>query len=140
ALIGRDDVAQLVEPDRARRFVEVPRAHRALVPAAMHRREPAELGEAAPEMVELGARARGAALDVALRQHRGVDRAGAGAADALDAELPVLEQAVEHAPGEGAMRAATLQREIDGAQIRGFALGHARHSATAASAASRSSY
>src|SRR6185437_7838645 len=115
------DVAQLVEPDRARRFVEVPRAHRALIPAAMHRREPAELGEPAPEMVELGARALGAALEVALRQHRGVDGASAGAADALDAELPVLEQAVEHAPGEGAMRAAALERQVDGARLRGFA-------------------
>ncbi len=27
---------------------------------------------------------------------------------------PVLEQRVEHAPGEGAMRAAALQREVDG--------------------------
>ena len=31
----------------------------------------------------------------------------------LDLEAPVLEERVEHAPGEGAMRAAALQREID---------------------------
>src|SRR5260370_37188650 len=103
----------------------------------MDGREPAELAQAAPEAVELGARAGGAALAVPLRQQRRIDGAGAGAADALDADPVVLEQPVEHAPGEGAVGAAALQREIDGAPIvrrLGLGLGHRLHSATAASA------
>ena len=49
-----------------------------------------------------------AALDEALRQDRGVHRAGAGAADAFERDALVLEQPVEHAPREGAVRTATL--------------------------------
>ena len=33
--------------------------------------------------------------------------------DGLDGEPALLEQAVQHAPGEGAVRAATLQRQVD---------------------------
>ena len=92
-----------------------------------------------PEAIELGARAGGAALDVPLRHQRRIDGAGAGAADALDVDLVVLEQPVEHAPGEGAMGAAALQREIDNAPIiRRLGLGHGCYS-TAASAAACSS-
>ena len=43
----------------------------------------------------------------------GIDRAGRRAGNALDLEPPVLEQMIEHAPGEGAVGAAALQRQID---------------------------
>src|SRR5204862_3751035 len=49
----------------------------------------------------------------ALRDHGGVHGAGAGGGDAVDEEAVVRQQSVEHAPGEGAMRAPALQREID---------------------------
>ena len=42
-----------------------------------------------------------------------VDGAGAGRAHPGDVERLVLEQPVEHAPGEGAVRAATLERQIE---------------------------
>jgi len=49
----------------------------------------------------------------AVGEHHGVHRAGAGAAQPVD-EQPVVEhQALEHAPGEGAMRAAALQGDVD---------------------------
>ena len=53
-----------------------------------------------------------------------VHGAGAGAADAGDLEPAVLEQPVEHAPGEGAVRAAALQRQVDplGAAAADFAM------------------
>ena len=44
----------------------------------------------------------------------GVHGAGAGRADALELDRLLLEQAVEHAPGEGAVRAAALEGEVDG--------------------------
>src|SRR5581483_12437783 len=49
----------------------------------------------------------------ALQHDRGIDRAGAGAAHRLELDATVLDQRVEHAPGEGSMRAAALQCEID---------------------------
>src|SRR5262249_46343422 len=42
-------------------------------------------------------------------QDGGIHRARAGAADADDVELRLFEQSIEHAPCEGAMRAATLE-------------------------------
>ena len=59
------------------------------------------------------ARALGAAFGVTVGQHRGVHGAGRGPGNAVDLEPRLFEQAIEHAPGEGAMRAAALEREID---------------------------
>ena len=66
-----------------------------------------------PETVERGACAIRAARGPALGERHGIHRPGAGAADALDGNAR-LEQAVEHAPGVGAMRATALQREGEG--------------------------
>ncbi len=80
------------------------------------------------------ARALAAAVGQAIGQHGGVHRAGAGRADALDGDALVLEQAVEHAPGEGAVRAAALQRQVDGLDRRaGVALAAASRSSSARS-------
>ncbi len=46
-------------------------------------------------------------------QHHGVDGSRRGAGNALDDKPLVAQKLFEHAPGEGAMRAAALQREID---------------------------
>ena len=54
------------------------------------------------------------ALGIAAGQGHGVDRAGAGAAQALERDALVRQQRVEHAPGEGAVRAAALQSQIEG--------------------------
>ena len=77
-----------------------------------------EIGDAGlrhrlPHGPELGAGARPAALGEARRQGDGIDGAGAGGADPADVEGLVLEQAIEHAPGEGAVRAAPLERQIE---------------------------
>ena len=48
-----------------------------------------------------------------MLERGGVHRAGRGGGDALDLDVVVLEQPVERAPGEGAVRAAALQREVD---------------------------
>src|SRR6476620_1070768 len=46
-------------------------------------------------------------------EHDRIDGAGARSGDALEFEPAFLEQAIEHAPGEGAVAAAALQRQID---------------------------
>src|SRR5208283_5441724 len=50
-------------------------------------------------------------------QQNGVDRAGARAADRVKLHV-ILDQAVEHAPGEGAERAATLKGEREAPLLR----------------------
>ena len=47
------------------------------------------------------------------RHARAVHRAGRSPRDSRNDEAPVFQQMVEHAPGEGAMRAAALQCQID---------------------------
>ena len=54
------------------------------------------------------ARARGATFRHAMGQRHRVHGAGAGAADALDLDALVLQEAIEHAPGERAVGAAAL--------------------------------
>ena len=73
----------------------------------------AGFGHRLPHGPQLRLRARTAAFSQARRERHGVDCAGAGAADPADVDGLLLEQAIEHAPGEGAMRAAALQREIE---------------------------
>ena len=48
----------------------------------------------------------------AIGEERGIQRAGARAAHALDLDALILEQPVEHAPRERAVRAAALQGEV----------------------------
>ena len=54
----------------------------------------------------------------ALGHGDGVHGAGTGAADAIEAEIAVLQQGIEHAPGKGAVRAAALQGQADGGSFR----------------------
>ena len=51
----------------------------------------------------------------AVRQRHRVHGTGAGAAQAVEPEAAVFQQGVEHAPGEGAVRAAALQGQVQGA-------------------------
>jgi len=50
---------------------------------------------------------------VTVGHHRGIHGAGRGPGYGLDREPRLLEQPVEHPPGEGAVRAAALQGEVD---------------------------
>ena len=68
----------------------------------------------APEIGEPLARLVGSAAGEPVGQHDRVDRSRRSAGNTLDLETAVVEQLVEDAPGEGAVRAAALQREIDG--------------------------
>jgi hypothetical protein len=92
----------------ARQEREQPVHHRAL-----QRRQVAAEARRFPEIGEPLARFVRSAAPEPVGQHHGVDRAGRGAGNALDREPAVFEQMLEHAPGEGAVRAPALQREID---------------------------
>src|SRR5579883_760363 len=116
-LIGREEQRQLFHPERDRAAVEIPGALELLDPGAANGIVPADLGHAAPETIERGARPGGPALVEALRQDGAVHRPGARPADPFDLDPLVLEQAVEHAPGESAMRAAALERQVDPAAL-----------------------
>src|ERR1700731_2340133 len=53
------------------------------------------------------------AANETIVQHDGVDGASRCAGDPVDLQPAVLEQSIEHAPGERAMGTAALEREID---------------------------
>jgi hypothetical protein len=69
--------------------------------------------QSGPEARQLFERAGRAVLDQSGRDQDGVDRAGAGAADGAERQAALLKQAIQRAPGEGAVRAAALQRQIE---------------------------
>src|SRR5262249_429546 len=72
-----------------------------------------------PEFREALARLRWPAAGEAVGQHHGVHGSGGCSGNSADREPPVLEQIIEHAPGERAVRAAALQREIDALRVGG---------------------
>ena len=84
-------------------MVERPAAEQPVERAALQRAEGGSLGDLAPERFEFLARALVAGLGMTVGHHGGVHGAGRGARDGLDGELALLEQAVQHAPGEGAV-------------------------------------
>ena len=74
---------------------------------------------------------------MAVRQDGRIHRAGRGAGNALDLQTPLFEQTIQHAPGERAVSAATLQREVDQNWIAvtlcrciGRSVGHFAHQGT----------
>jgi hypothetical protein len=93
------------------------------------------LGDPSPERVESLPRALAPPDRQSVGENHGVHRPGARRADAFDGEALFLEQTVEGAPSEGAVRAAALKGEIDGLDpvrggaggepVRFHALGHA---------------
>ncbi|MNN51013.1 hypothetical protein D3C81_1656280 [compost metagenome] len=115
---------ELVRRQQAQRNVGHGVQRRMVQPQGMAGLEPGHPAERAialrrvrdrePERVQGLARAGAAALQQPVGQHRAVHGAGAGGADALDRQPAVLQQAVEHAPGEGAVHAAALQGKRHG--------------------------
>ncbi len=93
--------------------VALQRAEHPVEEAALARREVPVEADLAPEPLEPGARALRPTLEPAVDHHHGVHRAGARARHRLEAQAAVLDQRVEDAPGEGAVRAAALKRERD---------------------------
>src|ERR1700730_6142732 len=108
-LIWRPHTREHLLPQEDRIALQVPRARR-----ARHRRwcEAGIAREAAhvlPVVRERLSRFGSAAAPQPIGQNAGVHRAGARSADTNDLESWLLQQPVEHAPSERAVRAATLQ-------------------------------
>ena len=99
-LIGRDHAGHDVEGDLAGA-------------AATQRREARGVGRSAPQGLQLGPGALRPVFQEAGCQGDGIEGAGAGAADPVEAGPAVLQEAVQHAPGEGAVGTAALKRQVE---------------------------
>ena len=119
-LAQRVDVERVGLVGRKTRQRTRQRAHHQLGQARRAFAGGAQFHDLVPHAGQAGARAFVRVLLVrhglrpAVRQRHGIDGAGAGAADAGEVEAPVLQQRVQHAPGEGAVRAAALQGQVNG--------------------------
>src|SRR5262245_19078997 len=67
----------------------------------------------APETCETLARFFRSTASETVGQNDGVDRAGRRAGNSLDCQSAIIEEVIEHAPGECAERAASLQCQVD---------------------------
>ena len=121
-VVGRHQARHEIHRDIDRRGIERPAAENHVERPALERAEAGGVRDAPPEGLERLARAGRPALLMAVDQHRGVHRARGCPGDAVDLEPGLFQQTIEHAPGERAMRAAALQREIDEDGLRAIGL------------------
>ena len=129
--VGRDQPRHQVHGDEAWRVVERPVAAQPVERRALERAEGRRARHPPPEVLERSAGGLAAADGHAMGEDRGVHRAGRGAGDRLDLDPGLLQQPVEHAPGQGAVRSAALQRQVDQQRFSpcGFLDGGFRHDA-----------
>ena len=126
-VIGRHQARHEIHRDIHGRRIERPAPEQHVERPALERTEAGGVRDAAPERPKRLTRAGSPAQLMAIDQHRGVHRAGGGAGDAVDRKPRLLEQTVEHAPGEGAVRPAALEGEIDQDGLARHRLGFGRH-------------
>src|SRR5262249_2546908 len=94
------------------RSVERPAAEHDVERCAAEGTEQCRVGNATPELLERGLGTVGAAGRLAADKDGCVHGAGRGSGNALDLQARLLQQAIEHSPGEGAVRASALKREV----------------------------
>ena len=111
-LIGREHAGHEVEEDVDGGMLEPMVAGGPVVPRGLQTAPLCQARDPLPEVRERGRRARAPTDGETVGEHDRVHSAGTGRADAVDLEPRLLHEPVEHAPGEGAMGAAALQREI----------------------------
>ena len=119
-IIGRGDALQHVEPEIGGRPVETPKTERGVDRVGTQRAQLPHIAYRLPESGESCARFGRPPIVHSLRCHNRIDSAGAGAAYAFDPEPIILENPVENAPGERAMRPAALKREVDRLDVMRF--------------------
>jgi len=86
----------------------------AVVPRRLQKARLGDLSHLLPEIRQRRLGSFAASERETVRQHDCVHRPGACCAHSIDLKAGLLEQALQNAPGESAMRASTLEREIDG--------------------------
>src|SRR5262249_34071321 len=101
------------EGKKHRRRIQRPTSEQNVERATAKRAQQRRVGHASPEMLEPRSRALGSAFGIAIDQHGGVHRPGRWPRNALEAQPGLLEQAIEHAPSEGAVGPAPLKRKIN---------------------------
>ena len=112
-LVGREQARHEIHRDEGGRIIERPAAHEHIEGCALERAEPGSLGHLAPECLQGSAGIPGPALGETVGEHHGVHGARRRSRDAVDAEPRLLQQPIEDAPGEGAVRASALERQIN---------------------------
>jgi hypothetical protein len=111
-VIGREHARSEIQGQEQRRIVEGPSAHQDIQGASPKWAERGGARNAAPEILERAPGALRLRRRMAVRQHGGTRGPGGCARNAFDPQLRLFQQSIEHAPSEGAVRAAALQREI----------------------------
>src|SRR5262245_16677142 len=94
-------------------MVERPAPHQTVDRGTLQRAEHCGPGDPVPVGIERRACARRSAFGPTVGEHRGIHGACRGAGNRLDPQPWLLEQAIEHAPRERAVRSPALQGEID---------------------------
>ncbi|MSP47076.1 MAG: hypothetical protein EXQ83_14810 [Xanthobacteraceae bacterium] len=112
-VVGREIARHRVEPGLHRPAGDRKEREQPFGDGAIESRHVAVAACRAPEIPEALARLRRPAAGEAVGHHHRIERAGGRAGNSLDFDPPVLQQFVEHAPSERAMRAAAQQREVD---------------------------
>ena len=113
-LIGRQDAAERVDEHVVRRLIEAEIRVHLIEDGRRDEARRGDLRHLLPEIPQSFACAFAAVERKPVGEHDRIDAAGAGRRDAVEADPVVFENPIEHAPGEGAVAAAALQRQIDG--------------------------
>jgi hypothetical protein len=108
--VRRDDPRHQIHHEIAEGRVERPTVHQPVERRSLDWTEPCSVCNPTPIGVEGRPCALGAAPHEAANQNRAVHCAGGCAGDRFDLQPRLLEEAVEHAPGERAMGSAALER------------------------------
>ena len=127
-LIGREHARHQIHGDESRGIIERPTSEQHIERRALEGAELGGLRHFPPERLQARAGAIGAVRGITIDHDGAVHGSGRGARDTIEAKPVLLQQAVEHAPGEGAMRAAALQREVDENGVAACHVAHLRGS------------
>ena len=112
-IVRREHARHGVDHEADRRGFHRHQRQHAVEHRALRARQVAADRGRAPEFGEPLARLFAAAARKTVGEHHRVHGAGGRAGHARDMDAAVFQQMIDHAPGEGAMRAAALKRQID---------------------------
>jgi hypothetical protein len=116
-VVGRQHARHEIHGDVHGRTVQRPAAEHHVERSAPERTEASRLRNAAPELLQSGSGAVGPTLGMAVDKHGGIHCAGGRPGNAVDCQPRLLEKPVQHAPGEGPVGPATLERKINEERI-----------------------
>ena len=122
-VIGGEQARGQVAEDEGRRVVHRPLAQQHVDWTATQRAQQGRIRGQLPEAFQGDPGALGATRGIAVAQDRGIHGPGGGTGESVDAEPGLLQEPVQHPPGEGAVGPPTLQGEVHGHQVAGTTCG-----------------